>query len=187
MLKKLCIASLLALPAAAMAEGLSYKFVEADYLILDADGGSANGFGVAGSFLVAPQFFLTGSYARLEDSGVEFSTITGGAGFRHPLSPTVDLTGNASLVFAEVDTNGFGSGDDTGYSVGAGLRSMLTSQFELNGGAAYTDIADDGEFGFSLGAVFSFTPQIALVGGVGVGDDFGDEGRLFNIGGRFMF
>lgn len=185
MLKKLCIATLLALPAAAMAEGLSYKFVEADYLILDADGGSANGFGIGGSFLLAPQFFLTGSYARLEDSGVEFSTITGGAGFRHPLSPTVDFTGNANLVFAEVD--GFGSTDDTGYSVGAGLRAMLAPQFELNGGASYTDIFDDGEFGFNLGAVFSFTPQLALVGGVAVGDDFGDDGRLFNIGGRFMF
>lgn len=187
MMKKLCIAALLALPAAAMADGLSYKFVEADYLILDGDGGSANGFGIDGSFLVAPQFFLTGSYARLKDSGVEFSTLSGGAGFRHALSPTVDFTADANLLFAEVDAGAAGSGDDTGYSIGAALRAMLMPQFELNGGVAYTDIADDGELRFKLGGVFSFTPQLALVGGIAVGDDFGDDGRLFNIGGRFMF
>ncbi len=187
MLKKLCIATLLALPAAVMAEGLSYNFVEGNLLVLDGDGGSLDGFGVGASFLVAPQFFLTSSYARLTDPGVSLRTFSGGAGFRHPLSPKVDFTGNASVVFAKAKVDGLGSGDDTGYSVGAGLRALLAPQFELNGGASYTDIADNGELGFNLGAVFSFTPQFALVGGVAVGDDFGDDFRLFNIGGRFMF
>ncbi len=187
MFKKLCLASLLALPAAVMADGLSYKFIQADYLIADGDGGSLNGFGLSGSYLVAPQFFLAGSYSRFKDSGVELSTITGGAGFRHALTPTVDFNATADIVFAEIDAGGGASADDTGYSIGAGLRAMLAPQFELNGGAAYTDIADEGELGFDLGAVFSFTPQLALVGGISVGDDFGDDGRLYNIGGRFMF
>lgn len=186
MLKKMLIASVLALPAAAMADGLSYNFLQASYLNVDGDGGGkADGFDFSGSHLVGKNIFLQGGYSRVKVDGadIDVSAFTGGLGFRHGLTPTLDLNASANVLFAEVDAGRFGSEDDTGYSLNAGLRALVVPQLELNGGVTYTDIFDEGDTTFGIGAVFSFTPQVALIGGAG----FGDDANTYSIGGRFMF
>lgn len=188
MLKKLCVAAALALPLSAMAEGLSYKFLEADYVMVDADGGGgeADGFAIGGSYLFAPQVYATAGYSSLSPDGasdIDVTAFTAALGFRHPLTSTLDANLEAGFVSAEIDAGSFGSEDDTGYSLGAGLRAMVASQLELNGGVSYVNVFDEGETSFGVGAVFSFTPQLAAVAGA----DFGDETTGFNIGGRFMF
>lgn len=186
MLKKLLIASVLALPVAAMADGLSYNFLQASYVNVDGDGGGkADGFDFSGSHLVGKNIFLQGGYSRvtIDGSDIDVSAFNGGLGFRHGLTPTVDLNAGASVVFAEVDAGSFGSEDDTGYSLNAGLRALVAPQLELNGGVTYTDIFDEADTSFGIGAVFSFTPQIAVIGGAG----FADDANTYSVGGRFMF
>lgn len=185
MFKKLCLAALLAVPAVSMAEGLSYNFVQAGYTTVDVDGGGSNpdGFGVGGSFLFAPNVFAQAGYSSIGSGAVDVDSFSIGAGLRHGLTDTVDVVGAANLLFAKVDVDGFGSDDDTGYTVGAGLRALVLPKLEVNGGINYANIFDDGNVGYSLGGVLSFTPQIALVGGL----DFDSDATAFTVGGRYNF
>lgn len=184
MLKKIALAAALALPAAAMAEGLSYNFIEAGYATVDLDGGgSVDGFGFGASYLVSDPVFLRTGYSRFKKGGVEISGFNGGVGYRHALTPMVDLNATADLVFADIDAGNLGSDDDVGYSVGAAVRALVAKPLELNGGVSYTDVFDDGQVSFDIGAVYSFTSQLALVGGA----EFSDGDKTYSIGGRFMF
>ena len=187
MLKKLCLAAALALPLSAMAEGLSYSYVEAGYVMADIDGGGeADGFGFGGSYLFAPQIYATASYSRLKTDTspkIEISGFSGGVGFRQPLNATVDANLEVGFIAADVDAGSFGSDDDTGYSVGAGLRAMVAKQLELNGGVSYAKVFDEGETSFDVGGVFSFTPQFAAIAGA----SFADDANTYSFGGRFMF
>lgn len=186
MFKKMLMASVLALPLAAMADGLSYNYIQAGYVMADIDGGGdADGFGIGGAFLVNPAVFVQGAYSRIKLDGtdIEASTISGGLGFRHGLTETVDFTASANVVFAEVDAGSFGSDDDTGYGLTAGIRALVMPALELNAGANYTNVFDDGETSFGVGAVFSVTPQFALLGN----GDFSSDANAYTIGARFMF
>ncbi|MES2885598.1 MAG: outer membrane beta-barrel protein [Pseudomonadota bacterium] len=187
MLKKLCVAALLTLPLSAMADGLSYRYLEASYGTVDFDGGGdADGFAIGGSFLLAPQVYVTAGYGNVETDTspkIEASTFSAALGFRQPLTSSVDANFEVGFLSAEVDAGSFGSDDDTGYSLAAGLRAMVAKQLELNGGVSYAKVFDEGETSFGLGAVFSFTPQVAVLAGA----DFGDDSNSFSVGGRFMF
>lgn len=179
MFKKLLLASVLAVPAVSMAEGLSYSYAEAAYVTVDADGGGeADGFNVGGSFLVSPMVFISGDYSMLDvDGGGDFDIGNIGAGLRHALTPTLDAVVGADLVFVDV-----GSDDDTGYRVRGGLRAALGAA-ELNGGIAYRDVFNDGQTVFSVGGLYSFTPNIAALAGA----EFDEDTTSFKIGGRYMF
>lgn len=185
MFKKLCLATLLAVPAVSMADGLSYNFVDAGYVTIDADGGGSNpdGFGIGGSFLFGPMVFGQASYSRISGSGVDVDSFAAGAGLRHGLADNVDLVGSAGLIFAKIDAGSFGSDDDTGYTLGGGLRAQVMPKLEVNGGIGYTNIFDDGNVTYSLGGVVSVTQQLAVVGGA----TFDSDATALTIGGRFNF
>ena len=87
-----------------------------------------------------------------------------------PLSGTIDFIVDASYVWTEVDANGFDAQDDDGYGMRAGLRAMLTPQFELNGGGTYVDVVDD-DTALYVGGVYNFTDILAISGDVSVGDN----------------
>lgn len=185
MFKKLCLATLLAVPAVSMAEGLSYNYVEAGYVTVDVDGGGKNpdGFGVAGSFQFAPMVFGQAGYSMLSSGPIDLNTFAAGLGLRHGVTDTVDLVGGVGALFAKVDVDGLGSDDDTGYYVSAGARALVLPKLEVNGGINYSNVFDDGNTSYSLGGVLSFTPQLALVGGLG----FDSDATTFTVGGRFSF
>lgn len=183
MFKKVLLASLLAVPAVSMAEGLSYSYLEANYQSLDIDGpgGKLDGFGFGGSYLVAPNVFVAGDYSMLEaDGGGDLDIGNVGVGLRHSLTDTIDAVGSASLVFAKVS----GGDSETGYRVQGGLRAAL-GKAELNGGIAYRDVDtfDDSQVIFSVGGVYNFTPNIAAVAGA----EFESDYSGFSIGGRYNF
>ena len=185
MFKKLLLASVLAVPAVSMAEGLSYNYAQATYQSVDIDGTSVSpdGFGIAGSYLFGKTVFAQAEYSALSAKGVDLDTFGVGLGLRHGLTDKVDVTAGAGLVFAKVDVSGFGSDDDTGYTVRGGLRAQVMPKLELNGGVAYTDVFDDGNTSFLLGGVVSITPQFALVAGA----ELDEDATGYNIGGRFNF
>jgi len=183
MFKKLLLASVLAVPAVSMAEGLSYSFLEASYVSVDVDGGGeADGFNLAGSYLLGQNVFLAADYSMLDvDGGGDLDLGNFGVGFRHGLTDTLDAVASASLVYAEVSGGGF-SDDDTGYRLQGGLRAAL-GKAELNGGIAYRDVFDDGQTIFSVGGLYNFTPNIAAVAGA----EFDEDATSFKVGGRYNF
>lgn len=171
MLKKLCLAALFALPAAAMADGLSYGYIEGSYVVPEED----SAFRLAGSFAINPQLFV-----KVEGTSYDGGELySGELGFRHALNDTLDLNITGGGLYADSD----GSGSESGFTFGGGLRALVMPKLELNGGIQYLDIADSSEVGFSAGAVYSLMPQFALIGG----GRFIDSSEEFNVGVRYSF
>lgn len=171
MLKKICVAAVLALPISAMAEGLSYNYVEGSYVIPEND----DAFRIGGSFALNPQFFIKADGTVFEGGNV----LTGQLGYRHGLSDTLDLNVTGGVLYADPD----GGNSETGYTFGGGLRAVVMPKLELNGGIAYVDIYDNSDVEFSVGAVYNFTANWAVSGG----GTFADDTETFNVGVRYNF
>ena len=72
--------------------------------------------------------------------------------------------------------------DDNGYGITAGIRSMLSEQFELRGAIRYIDIEDD-ETAFEIGADYFFTPQFSFGATYVIADDV----DLLGVSARYTF
>ena len=183
----LAAAALLAASAFA-SEGPRYTFGEVGYSQVDFDNFNedADVFGVGGSLAVSDQVYLIAgySYGNVDVSGldIDLNTAQVGAGLHFPLNSTVDFIVDASYVWAEVEADNFDSQDDDGYALRAGLRAMLTPQFELNGGGTYADVSDD-DTALYVGAVYNFTDMFAATANISAGDN----ATAYGIGMRLYF
>lgn len=167
MRKSVLLGSLAALActAPAMAEGLSYSFVEAAYISnevddLDIDG---DGFGLAGSIALGKNFYAFANYVDSDyDLDIGSQVFKIGAGAHWAASSNVDLTGEIGYVNATVDVGGFGSYTDGGYLLATGLRAALAERWELHASVEYVDIGGTDDTGFGVGARFYITQALAL-------------------------
>ena len=178
------IASLALAPAAVLADSPDYTYIEGSYVNIDIDGiDDGDGFGIGGSAEVGENIFIFADYATVGFSfGVDFSTITAGIGYKSAISDTTDVNVSIAYVNAEVDAGVFGSIDDDGYGLDVSLRSMVSSEFELNGGISYVDFGNGGDdTAFHVGGVYSFNDSFAVTGDISFGNDI----TTFLIGGRF--
>ena len=178
------IASLALATTAVFAASPEYTYVEAAYVNTDFDGiGDDGGWGIGGSAEVGENIFIFADYSSIGlPAGVDFNAFDAGIGYKSAISPTTDVNLSVGYIRFELDTGLFGSPDEDGYVVDASLRSMVSNEFELNGGISYIDLgngADDTLF--HVGAVYSLNPSFAVIGDFSVGDDI----TTFMIGGRF--
>ena len=158
----------------------SWRYVEGGYSTMDFDGNGnfdPDGFTVASKYLLNENVYLNGELRYLEEGNFDATTQTLGAGYRMPLNSTTDAFFGAN--FERVDTDG---GDETGYSINAGVRSMVTDQIELAGQVGYYDL-DDGEATLKLGANYYFTPRWA----VGVSWETIDDADITQVTARYTF
>ncbi len=149
------------------AENLSYTHGEVGYASVDGEIGGVDfdgdGFGLNGSLAVAENVFLTAGYASTEvdfdNSNVdaEFDSYSLGIGAHIPLQENLDLVGTLSWVKVDVED----AGNDDGVQLGVGLRGMATDQLEWGAGIDYTDIDDEGDFGFTVSGRYHFTPELS--------------------------
>jgi len=179
------IASLALAPAAVLAASPEYTYIEGSYVNIDIDGiDDGDGFGIGGSAEVGENIFIFANYATVGFSfGVDFDTIEAGIGYKSAISDTTDVNVSIAYVNAEVDAGVFGSFDDDGYGLDVSLRSMVSNEFELNGGIAYVDFGGSGgdDTSFHVGGVYSFNDSFAVTGDISIGEDI----TTFLIGGRF--
>jgi hypothetical protein len=182
------VAAVLLAGSAAASEGPRYTYGELGYSQVDFDNFNedADVFGANGSLAVSDKLFLIASYSdgNIDASGfdIDLKQASAGLGMHLPLNSKVDFTADLSYVWAEVDADGFNSQDDDGYSLRAGIRAMLTPEFELNGGGSYTDVSDD-DTALYVGGVYNFTNMFAVSGNVSVGDN----ATAYGIGARLYF
>ncbi len=181
--------------AAAAAAGPRYTYVDIAYVNteIDDDGllgedPDGDGIGIGGSVAVADMVHLFASYGMAElevfDVDVDYDVLTFGAGVNYPLSNTVDFVGRISYVDAEVDVDGFGSADESGYGLSTGVRAMLTEQVELSGFLNYVDLGSGAdETTVSIEALYSFNETFAA----GLGTEFGSDSREISAGVRLYF
>jgi hypothetical protein len=178
----------LAISGQALAEdGFNYTFLDLGWANseiddLDVDG---DGFALRGSLALTDRFHLIASYSDLDyDFDVGSQGLEIGGGLNLPLSPKLDFVGSISYLEQEVDVPGFGSVDDDGFGLGAGLRGRVAERLELTGGLQYVDFSDGGDdTAFGAGARYFFTDMFALGADVSLNDDV----TTWMIGGRINF
>lgn len=179
---------LLAFAVTAGAEGFGYDYLQASYgavsfddSIVDVDG---DGLGISGSWGFHPDFYVAGKYQTADmDFGVDLNILELAVGWHTPLSEQLDVTAQLGFVNAEVES-GFGSSDDDGFMIGAGLRGALTDAVELNGGIDYIDFDQGGgETRANAGFLFSLTEQMT----VGAEASFWDDINVYTLNLRFDF
>ena len=120
----------------AAAEGFSYNLIEGSYSTGDVEGVDLDGFGIKGSWALAPSIFVLGGLQNLDFEGPGGSTdlLNLGVGMNWSLSDNADLFGTAT--FERVDA---GSAD-SGFGIAAGVRGRVANSLELSASIKYTDV-----------------------------------------------
>ncbi|HET8692069.1 MAG TPA: outer membrane beta-barrel protein [Steroidobacteraceae bacterium] len=151
-------------PLAAMADDMSYSYVDAAYVETDIDGApSADGFGLRGSVGFAENWFVFANYSSQSVQGIDLDAYSVGVGGHYSMMPQLDLVGRVGYTKLEVDAGGGFSADDDGYLLDLGLRGLVTEGVELEGGLHYTDFDEGGDdTGFYFGGRFHFNETWAL-------------------------
>ncbi len=156
------------LTGAIHADELSYTYGEAGYARVmgetgdvDFDGG---GIGLSGSFAFTESLFAIASYGHTKvdfnhsDVDADFDSYQVGVGAHLPLQDNLDVVGTLSWVKVDAED----AGNDNGLNVGLGLRGMVTEQVEWGAGIDYTDIDDEGDYGFNVSGRYHFTPAFSV-------------------------
>ncbi len=177
---------LVAAPLAALADDMSYSYVDLAYVETDVDGlgESLDGFGARGSVGFAENFFAFGEFVTQSVQGVDLDTIAVGLGGHYGLAENLDLVGK--LGWFQVDISGGGASfDDDGYLADLGLRGRVADSVELEGGARYTDLggANGDDTVFYVGGRYHFNEMWA----VGAEYQSGDDSSSWLVGVRISF
>ncbi|MBI3188691.1 MAG: hypothetical protein HYZ31_12600 [Gammaproteobacteria bacterium] len=181
-----CITTLFSATAQA---ALSYSYVEGAYISsdLDIEGFSVDGDGVSlsGSAAVTPNIAINGYYETLSyDYGIDLDSLSIGVTFHTPLAAGTDFVAGIDYLDAEFSIDGFGSEDDTGNVLSAGVRHELSNTAELEANIVRVDIFEETDTGFAIGLLMDITGTPTQVG-FGF-SDIGDETSL-KISARLNF
>jgi hypothetical protein len=188
---KLIYAGLLALPLAAAADGLSYRYADVAHLPkadIDADDIDVDGDGIQlrGSLPVYQNIFALAEYQELDlDNGVDATRFMVGAGAHWALNSNLDVIVRGGIVSYEVDFGRFDD-DDTGLFVGARLRATVAPKIEVEGGVEHLHVEvgglDNDTYLIGEGR-YNFTPQWSA----GLIITLGGDTSIFGAQGRFSF
>jgi hypothetical protein len=164
---------LAAAPLAALAEGMSYSFVSADYIETDIDdiGDKADGFALRGSVGFAQNWFVLAEYVTQSIQDVDIDNMSVGFGGRYGINENIDVVGK--LAYTEIDFSAPGPDfSDDGYFFEAGLRGRVADAVELEGGLRYTDLSEGGDdTGFYAAGRYHFNATWAIGAEYRSGDD----------------
>ena len=198
----LALAAALPVSAQAADDGLSFTYVEADYINADVSDLDLDGFGVRGNVGFHENWYATGSFARTSDGDVdvglpetadfdlERSTI--GIGFHTAIGNRVHFLAEAAYVNYgfENEIPSIGTADENydGYRGTAGIRALLGPKFELEGKAHYTHVDElDGGFGAEVNGVFHVNSTWGIAAGFERQDFDGGDLDEWKIGVRASF
>lgn len=181
--------------APALAAGPSYDTLDIEYGYGDYDDGDldyeAHALRVRASAQVAGNFFVAGSYeygqidvgnlpgGSVGNFDTHVATVGAGAFLRLVDSDAMalDLTGEAFFIRADLEKN-----TETGWGASVGPRLRFADRFELQAGATYFDIGDDGVWTFGLAGQVDVTELVAVRAGVTVDED--NDEVTYSLGAR---
>jgi opacity protein-like surface antigen len=185
----LLAATLAFAPMLLRAEGPSYSFVQAGYIVTDIDDFDEefDGFVIGGSFEFVENWFVYADYldqsAEIFDVDVDATGFDVGFGYAFPLTDSMDLYGEVGYTQVEIEAFDE-SVDDDGFALSLGLRANVMEQLELEGAVNYADLSDSGnDTSLGLAARWYFLPQFAL----GIGGAFGDDANSYGASVRWDF
>lgn len=145
----------------ASAQALNYNYLEAGFSTLEFDAGpldvDGDGFDIGVSFDITDVLYIKAVVADTEyDFNIDSSEVKAGLGAHTSLNEQTDLYGVFSLIDAEIGAN-----DESGYGFEVGIRHLLNSQVELEGGFGYQDVYDDSGSSLSFGGRYYFTNRLS--------------------------
>jgi opacity protein-like surface antigen len=141
-------------------------YVSADYDDISEDG---DGYLIGGSYQLTNNIHVVADYTDIDLDHGDASALSIGGGVNFPLRAGFDAVGRLRYIDAEVDRPG--DNDETGFGIDAGVRTMINSQLELNGGIRYTDVFDDNT-SLVIGGLYDVVPNFALGGEFEYSDDY---------------
>ncbi len=164
---------LAAAPLAAMADDMSYSYVDGAYVETDIDNGpTADGFALRGSAGFGANWFVFADYADQSVQGIDITSYDVGFGGHYAMTDILDVVGRVGYTKVELDAGGGLNADDDGYLLDLGLRGRVGDAVELEGGVHYTDYTDGGDnTGLYVGGRFHFNKTWALGAEYQSGDD----------------
>jgi hypothetical protein len=179
------IAAGLALVGSAAAAELDYNYAELRYVdteLFDVDG---DGFEIGGSLDLAQSVHIFGNFQTLDfGSGIDRSAFEVGGGYAMPLNNVTDLVARLSYIDGEIDPQGPGDLDDSGFGFSAGARTMFTPQIEGRAFVNYVDLdTTDDEVSIEIAGDYFLNDEIAL----GASLELGDDVTSWTIGARWFF
>lgn len=189
MFRFMSIAMLAMCAAPALADELSYNYIDLGYQAVEIDLGGGfdvdgDGFAIGGSFEGGESWHIFAGYGSTNfDFGVDLNELAIGAGYHTPISDTVDFVGELAYVTVEVEVPAGFSTDEDGIGASIGLRGMMSDVVELSGSIDYVDLGGDGETSFDANAWFNMSPAFAL----GINAGFGDDVTTYGVGVRWYF
>jgi hypothetical protein len=171
------------------ADGPAYNYVGIGYVRIDVDGIDDNptGYGLIGSVELTPDFYLSGDYSSASADvfgiSVDVSQYDFAVGYKYSMQENTDLTFEVGYAHAKAESGGIGI-SDSGYSLGVGVRSMLSDAFEAGAGVDYVDLGDMGD-----DTSFEIYGTYTVANNVDVGATFstGSDSNMFTLGVRFTF
>lgn len=175
--------------AGVQADALDYNYLQLGYVTADFSEDfvdvSGNGVALEGSASINDNFHVFAGYGTMSfDWDVDTSEWEVGLGYSRALGQKTDLVATLGYVSAEVEIPYWGSLDDDGYTVGLGLRSMITDRFELEGKANYVNLSDSGsDTAFTVQLGYDLSESWQMGGGLTTSD--GDTAYHFGV--RFYF
>ena len=148
-----------------------------------------DGFGVKGSWELAPSIFVLGGLQNLDiDGGASIDTLNLGVGMNWAMSENADVFGAASFERQKLDVGP--SISESGWGLTGGVRGRVGNSLELSASIKYTDIGDFNDaFTYTAGGRWYFTPNFALgldYSKIDLGDANAD-GDLFSVALRYDF
>jgi hypothetical protein len=161
----------------------NWSFVEGGYSSYETDDNfDPDGFTIGGKYLINKNIYANGEFQWLENNtgltgDADYLTFTLGGGYIFPVNTTTDAYAGVNLE--RVDADGY---NDNGFSVNAGIRSMLTTQVEVYGELGYYDL-DDGDATLKLGGQYYFNDEFSIGGNL----KFYDDADVIQVTARYTF
>ncbi len=170
----------------AMAETPSFNYVDIGYVSdLNSDQ-DFDGYDLKGNLELNDNFYVNAGFRSI-DLDIFGADVNGdikmlGLGYKKEISSASTFYSELNAVKIKAGVNGFGSGSENGYQVGFGVRSNLSSNFEVRAGVNYIDV-DGSDTYMILNGVYSLSDSVALY--FDLESDFDDS--TYSTGVRFRF
>ena len=179
--KKMGLVALLAsLSWGAQASDFDYNYGQLGYTT-----GDLEGLTLTGSFEINKDIFVLARYvSATDDTGtvdVDYDELSIGAGYHMPIDKKTDAVFTVSFSSGEFDAGVFGSDDDTGFLLTAGVRHNLNPQFELAGNV-YHISTFNGETGLQVEGRYNINKKMSAGLTFTTGDYLDGLGMNFRMG-----
>lgn len=179
-------------PFAMANDSPSYDYVEAGYIQSSFNGGSTDGYKIAGSVTIGEYFLLLADYSNTSGSfDINDSNIFDVSRLNYGLGGKYDFANGGSIygIYTVGSWDFLSFNADIKTSTKIGYRHMVSEQLELNGGVSWNNFSgliggdDFSESGVNFGLAYNFATDFAITADFESIGDF-DE---YSVGIRWNF